>query len=109
MQIDGVFVDVASDLTYQVNSFTREGLVGQSGVQGFKVTPCWGEMTATLRDTDAFNPQLVSLMTGVTVTAQLANGRVVVATDAFAEDVQKINTAESTYEVKFRSSNVVVF
>lgn len=108
LQIDGLFVDVASDLTYQVNTYQREGLVGQSGPQGFKTMAVWGELTFVVRDTGSVNPTVFAVMTNVTVTAQLANGRVVTAVDAFVVDVQKINTVESTFEVKLQSSNVIV-
>lgn len=109
LSVDGLFIDVASDLTYQVNTFSREGLVGQSGPQGYRTTPVYAELSCQVRDTGNVNPTLFALMTNVTVVAQLANGRVVTAVDAFVEDVQKINTVESTFEVKFKSSNLVVF
>jgi hypothetical protein len=109
MAVDGLYLDVASDCTYSPNSFTREGLVGQSGVQGYKTMPVFGEVTATLRDTGTVNPILFQAMTGVTVTVQLANGNNVAAVDAFCSGVQKINSAEATFEVTFQSSNVAVF
>jgi hypothetical protein len=108
LSVDGLYLDVASDLTYTANAFVREGLVGQSGVQGYKTMPSWGEVSATIRDTGHINPLLFQSMTGVTVNAQLANGHNVTAIDCFVSGVQKINTAEATFEVIWQSSNVVV-
>lgn len=107
ISVDGLFMDVASDLRYSMNTMSLEPLVGQSGPQGYKTSYVYGHITVTLRDTGGVSPSTFMNRTGVTVSAQLANGRTITAANAIVVNVQEVDTAESTYSVEFRSSNMV--
>lgn len=101
MEIDGVAVDVASELTYDATTVKREYLVGQSGPQGYSEMPKVGFISATLRDSGTMSQANIMNIGMVSVVALLANGKSVYGSQLIATEVGQVNTTEGTFEVKF--------
>lgn len=108
LAIDGVYYDVASDLQFSTNTTSKEGLIGQSGAQGYKTTFVYPFVSAVFRATSNASVQLFELMTNVTITAVLATGEVLTASNCFVDAVQTVNTAEGTFDAKFMAALIVV-
>jgi Phage tail tube protein len=106
--VDGIFYDVASDLTYSTNSTSKEPLVGQSGTQGYKTTFVYGFMSANFRDTGNLTTQFFEALSNVTCTAQLANGKTILGVNMFVSDVQTVKTDDSTFEVRFNGTVLAI-
>ncbi|EHH68379.1 phage tail tube protein [Gluconobacter morbifer] len=101
VEIEGIAVDVASELTYDATTKKREVLTGQSGVQGYSETPKPGFISFMMRDSGGLSQAAIVDIGAVTVVAVLANGKTVVGTNVIATDVAGVNTAEGTFEVRF--------
>lgn len=101
--INGEAVDIAADLTYDPTRVKREELVGQSGPQGFSETRKNGYMAFTLRDSRFLSVASIAELTGVSVVAQLANGKTVSGEDMWCMECQEVKTADATFAVRFAS------
>jgi hypothetical protein len=106
--VDGLFLDVASDLTYSTNSTSKTPLVGQSGPQGYKTEWVVGKMSATFRDVGSTPLEFFELLSNVTCTAQLANGKTILGINMFAEEIQTSKSDDATFEVSFRGTVVTI-
>lgn len=106
LSIDGTPYDVQGNARYSVATVSREGLVGMDRPHGFKETPVFGSITAVLRDSGGLSVAQLNAMTGVTVVLQLANGKTVMASNAFTADVQEVDAGEATLEVKWLAEQV---
>lgn len=108
VEIDGVAVDVASELTYDATTVKREILVGQSGVQGYSESPKAGFLSFVMRDSGGLSQASIIDIGQVVVVAVLANGKTVTGSPVVATDVAGVNTAEGTFEVKFEGTVVEI-
>ncbi|HLN23886.1 MAG TPA: phage tail tube protein [Patescibacteria group bacterium] len=104
--VDGQSYMLEAKVSYCVSSVKRETLSGMSGVAGYKETPIPGYISATLRDAAGLTVGDFNAMTNVTVTVQLANGKTIVASNAWTVDSQEVDAAEATFEVKFEAITV---
>jgi len=104
LTIDGVPFDVVGDLKWSVGIVSREGLIGQSGPQGFKEMPRYGMIGAKLRDAQGLVVEDFIAMVDVTIVAQLASGKVVSGAGMFQVDEVEVDTMEATFDVKFNGS-----
>lgn len=101
LQIAGVLYDAKGNFTYNLGRPKRESIVGSDTVHGFmeKPQPCFieGEIT------DRGNLDLASLVVSedVTVTLELANGKVIVLKDAWYSAEGTGNTDEGNIQVRF--------
>ncbi|QHC35350.1 phage tail tube protein [Komagataeibacter xylinus] len=101
LEINGVAVDVASELSYDATLVKREYLVGQSGLQGWTENIKAGFISATLRDSATMSQANIVNIGPVSVIAILASGKIVAGSYLIATEVGAVNTAEGTFEVKF--------
>ncbi|MFT9385524.1 phage tail tube protein [Acetobacter sp.] len=101
LEINGVAVDIASELSYDATTVKREYLVGQSGLQGWTENIKAGFISATLRDSGTMSQANIVNIGPVSVIAILASGKIVAGAYLIATDVGAVNTAEGTFEVKF--------
>lgn len=105
--IDGTNYAVSGSGTYQPSSTTRETLKGQDGVHGFKEMPTEGHIAWTGRDSNAFKIADLNAADGVTVVAVLANGKVVIAKNAWRDgEPAEVNTEDGTFNIRFASASV---
>ncbi|MBN9143756.1 MULTISPECIES: phage tail tube protein [unclassified Novosphingobium] len=105
--IDGTNYAVAGSGTYLVSSTNRETLKGQDGVHGYKEMPNEGHIAWTGRDSNAFKIADLNAADGVTVVAVLANGKVIIAKNAWRDgEPAKVNTEDGTFDILFSSASV---
>lgn len=107
LTIDGATYAVAGQCEYLVDSTQRETLKGQDGVHGYKEMPNEGYISFQGRDTGAVSMKTLNGANGATVVATLANGKVVIASNAWRDgDPAAVNTEDGTFTVKFASASV---
>lgn len=104
--INGSAYDVVSDLSYNCNTVKRDTLIGQSGVQGYKVMPFAPYIGATLRDNGDLTVANFNGMTNVSVVVQLANGKTVQGDGMWNTEADEVKTEEGTFAVKFEGGQV---
>jgi len=101
LTINGVNYDVVGDLKCDPTSVKREMLIGQSGVQGSKVMPKTGSISATLRDNPSILVSDFQDMTSVTVVAIMASGKTYSGAGLCQTAEIEVDTMEATFPVKF--------
>jgi len=107
LTIDGVTYNVAGQLSYAVSSSTRAVLKGQDRVHGYSEMPDEGSIDFTGRDSGAVSMATLNAATGVTCVATLANGKVIIATNAWRNgEPAKVNTEDGTFSISFASASV---
>ena len=105
--IDGSSFAVSGEGTYLVSSTTRETLVGQDHVHGYSEKPAAGHIAWRGRDSGSVSLTTLNAATGVTVTAELANGKTIIASNAWRDgDPVEVNTEDGTFNIKFVSGDV---
>jgi hypothetical protein len=104
--VDGTTYMLAADLTYSPSKVSRETMTGMDGVHGYSEKPKAGFISGTFRDAGSLSVAAFNDMTNVTVTVELANGKVVTARNAWTTDAQEVKAAEGTFDVKFESAQV---
>lgn len=104
-QVAGVIQDAKGNFTYNLGRPVRETLVGSDKVHGFseKPQPCFIEGEITDRGT----LDLAALVEAqdVTVSLELANGKVVILRDAWFAGEGTGNTEEGNIAVRFEGRN----
>lgn len=107
LSIDGQREALVGEFAYQVSGVTREAKVGADGPHGFKEKPVMGNITGKIRDRGGLSLTALGAMTNVTVIAELANGKVATARNAFwSGDPPKADAEEAEVEIKFESKDV---
>ena len=106
LTLDGVAYDVVGSLRYSPTRVTRETLIGQSGIQGFKEMPRAGYIAASIRDSAVLNVGSFNAMTNVTAVAILASGKTVSGSGMWCVDAQEVDTVEAAFEVRFEGPSV---
>lgn len=101
--IDGKAYALRGDLKYSPGTVTREAIVGQDGPHGYKETPVFPWMSATLSDTGGLTVADLNAITNSTIVAQLANGKVVTGRNAFTVETQEVDASDAKLEVKFNA------
>ena len=106
LTVDGTSYPLVGELQYCVSSVTRETVVGQDTVHGYKEKPHPGYISGTFRDTAGLTVANINSMTNVTVIAELANGKNIVARNAWTVEVQEVKTEEGTFDVRWEAMSV---
>lgn len=106
LSVEGQQYMLAGDLAYKVSKVSRETLTGQDRVHGYSEKPVPGYISGTIRDSGGLKLSDINAMSNVTVTAELANGKTVVARNAWVVEDQEVKTTEGTFEVKWESADV---
>jgi hypothetical protein len=101
LEIDGEIFDVVGDATYDATDVTREGLIGQSGPQGFSEMAKYGTIGAQCRDAGNLNVSALKLKTSSSVTLVIANGKTVQGANMFCNECSAVNTMEGTFNITF--------
>lgn len=106
LTVDGQQYLLAGNLKYRVTGYTRESLSGMDSVHGFseKVRP--GYIECDIRDSGGLSMAAINAMRDVTVVAELANGKTIVARNAWSVEDQDVDTAEATSTVRWESVSV---
>lgn len=105
--IDGVSYSVAGEGTYRVSKSKRETLMGQDGVHGYSEMPTAGKISWKGRDSGTLNIGRLNEAADVTVVLSLANGKTVIARNAWRTgDPIEVNSEDATFTVEFDSPDV---
>lgn len=106
LTIDGVPYLVAGDLKYQVSGRKRETLDGQDKIHGYSEKPRAGKISLSLRDRGDLSVAAVQAMTGVTIVAELANGKTIVGSNMWSVEDQEVDTTEAKFDAVFEGTSV---
>lgn len=101
VKVNGVqFKAKATSFTYNLGSNKKEGIVGVDSVHGYKELPVLPFFEGTITDDAALDVKSLIGQNDVTVTAELANGKVFVLRNAWFAGDTDITTEEG--EIPFR-------
>ena len=106
--VDGQNYLLRGELTYSPGNIARETVIGQDVVQGFLEKPRPPFISGTLSDSDGLTVSDFNAMTSVTVTLQLANGKMVTGNNMWTVEAQEVDTAEGKFAVKWECAQALV-
>lgn len=101
LSVDGVSYALSGELEYSPALVKRETVSGQDGVHGYKEMPVAPHIAGTIRDMDGLSIASLNAMTSVTVTLQLANGKLVVGRNMWTVEDVVAKSTEGTVEVRW--------
>lgn len=101
IKVDSTQYTLSGSLTVSIDSFEREGLAGLDGVVGYKETPRVPYIEGEFFHTSDLSVEAIAKMTNVTVTAELANGRTYILSNAWTAESREINAADGTVTIKW--------
>jgi hypothetical protein len=101
--INGTQYALAGDFTINPGGPKRESMMGPDGTRATKETFEPATCEGDLRDNDGLDVQFLKSLQGVTITAQLANGKSWVLVNADQTGDCAVGTAEGTIAVKFEA------
>ena len=99
--VDGRQYPLRGDLTISIDTIEREGVAGQDGVHGFTETPRVPWIEGSISDLGGLSLVTLQEMCDVTVTAELANGKVYVLRNAWTSTAREFDAAEGQATVRF--------
>ncbi|HEV2365398.1 MAG TPA: phage tail tube protein [Caulobacteraceae bacterium] len=106
ISVDGVSYALVGDFSYGVSTVKRETLVGMDGVHGFKETPIAGFVSGTFRDQGSVTVATFNQMVNANIITELANGKTIVARNAWSVENQEVKSMDATFEVRWESIDV---
>lgn len=99
--VDGQRYMLVGEFEYNPSLFTRETLTGEDTVHGYSEKPITPHIAGTLRDSNGLTVADLNAMTGVTVVAQLANGKTIVGSGMWTVENQTVKSTDATIEVRW--------
>lgn len=103
--VDGMTYMLAGDLSYSPGSVKRESLSGQDQVHGYSEMPRPPFISGTLRDAGSLTVNDFNNMTNVTISLELANGKLVTGKGMWTVEAQEVKTQEGTFEVRWEGKS----
>jgi uncharacterized protein YycO len=105
--IDGRSYAIAGEGNYRVSTNKRETLIGQDGVHGYAETPTAGMISWKGRDSGSLSITALNDAVDVTVQLELANGKNVIARNAWrAGDPIEVASEDASFQVQFEAADV---
>lgn len=101
IKIDGVQQMLEGKLEYSDALVTRETKGGQDTIHGYGEKPVAPYIAGTFRDGGKFNVQALNGITNSTISCKLANGKMVIGRNMWQVGELKVDTEESTFEIRF--------
>jgi hypothetical protein len=105
LQIQGEIYDAKGSFSYNLGREKRESIVGADRIHGFKAMPQPAFIEGEITDRGTLDLDKLVLSQDVTVTLQLANGKVIVLRDAFFAGEGTGNTEEANIAVRFEGAS----
>jgi len=100
-KVDGTQYDAKGGFTYNLGAAKREAIVGSDAVHGYKETPQVPFIEGEITDRSDLDLEKLLNLDGVTVTLELANGKVVLLRDAWYAGDGDVGTEEANIQVRF--------
>lgn len=94
---------LGGEMSVSPYGFIREGKTGLSGGAGYTETPKLPYIEGVFYATEELSTEDLQNLKNATVTAELANGRTYILSQAWYAGELKINAAEGTLPFKFES------
>lgn len=98
---DGETYMLAGELEYSVAAVERETLTGQDMVHGYSEKPVAGFIGGSFRDSGEYDVLIFNNMVEVTVSASLANGKVITGSGMWTVGKQDVKTTDGTFSVRW--------
>lgn len=105
IKVDGVQYQAKGSWTYNLGEEKREGVVGSDGVHGYKELPQIPFVEGVITDSGEISSQALLKLSGVTVTLELANDKVIVWRNAWFAGDGNITTEEGEIAARFESKS----
>jgi len=101
VKVNGQMQKAVGDFTYNLGKPKREGLLGSDGVHGYAEKPQLPFVAGEIRDSSSLDLAALQDMTDVTVTLELANGKVITLRNAWYAGEGTGNTGEGKIDFRF--------
>jgi len=101
MKVDGALYPLRGNFTVSPSALERTGIAGQDYVHGYSELPRVPYIEGDVSLDPALSMETVEAATNVTVTAELANGKVYVLREAWCKSALELNTREGQARVRF--------
>ena len=105
LKVDGNQYALKGNLTVSPDLIERTGVAGQDGVHGYTEQARVPYISGDISDSAGLSLEDLRAITNSTVTAELANGKQYVLSNAWTADAFELNTAEGQLSVKFEGMN----
>lgn len=99
--VDGRQYPLRGNLTISTDTIEREGVAGQDGIHGFIERPRVPWIEGDFSDISGLSLMQIQAMCDVTVTAELANGKMYVLRNAWTSTAREFNAADGQATVRF--------
>lgn len=101
-KVEGESFSAKGSFTYNIGVSKKEMVVGSDSVHGFKELPQVAFIEGAITDNDELDLQTLQEFRDVTVTLELANGKVIVIEEAVYAADGSVTTEEGEIEVIFQ-------
>ena len=101
IKADGIPYSAKGNFSYNLGQPKREGVVGADGVHGYKELPQIPFIEGEFTDSPDLSMQQLVQLSGVTVTLELGNGKVIALRDAWFAGDGTAQTEEANIQVRF--------
>lgn len=99
--VDGRQYPLRGNLTISIDIVARTGVAGMDGVHGYTETPRVPFIEGDFSDIGQLSLITLQNMVNITVTAELANGKVYVLRNAWTSTAREFKAAEGQATVRF--------
>ena len=104
--VDGTSYMLAGDFMYSPTKVERETLIGMDAVHGYSEKPAVAYVSGKIRDSGGLKVSSINAMSDVTVTVELANGKTIIARNAWTIEPPVVNTVDGTFDVRWDALSV---
>lgn len=101
IKADGEAYQAKGSWTYNLGVAKREGIAGADGVHGYKEMPRVPFIEGTITDKDTLDTKALQSLVDVTVTLELANGKIIALKDAWWAGEGDVTTEEGEIAARF--------
>lgn len=105
VQVDGEILELKGDWTYNTGVEKRTGIVGTSGIPGYKTEPQIPFIEGAITDRGDLDVAQLKRTTGATVVLALANGKSIVYRNAWYASEGDATTAEGEVAARFEATD----
>lgn len=101
VKVDGSQLPLRGNFTVSPSRLERAGIAGQDGVHGFSELPRVPYIEGDISLTPEISVEDLQDITNATVTAELANGKTYVLSEAWTKAAFELNTHEGMARIRF--------